>query len=86
MLIYVTTFKNILLVFKLVLVKNKSDEGIQTTIVDHVVRLKLNEIARLRVMCTAFQYRHGNVDQQLNATFILEELKKLWSFPRKVAF
>ena len=59
------------------------EEGIRLLarrVVDH----KLVDIGKLQLSIAALQSHCNPVDKELNAAFVLEELKKLWSFPRKV--
>ncbi|XP_078483613.1 protein unc-80 homolog isoform X2 [Ciona intestinalis] len=48
-----------------------------------VVHLKLAEISKLCLSLTALRSQRNPVDRELNATFVQDELKKLWSFPKK---
>ncbi|CAK8677932.1 unnamed protein product [Clavelina lepadiformis] len=66
----------------LALVKMAPEEGIRLLarrVVDH----KLVDIGKLQLSIAALQSHCNPVDKELNAAFVLEELKKLWSFPRK---
>jgi len=49
-----------------------------------IISLKLADIARLRLSIAALRRQKNSVVHELNAAFVQEELKKLWSFPRKV--
>ena len=49
-----------------------------------IVELKLAEIGRLRFTIESLRCQKQQTDKELNATYLQDEFKRLWSFPRKV--
>ena len=52
---------------------------------ERVVGLKLAEIGRLRFAIESLFCPKNLTDRELNATFLQDEFRKLWSFPRKAS-
>lgn len=59
------------------------EEG-ETKLCERVIDLKLIEIGRLIFIIGLLQGQKQWADKELNATYIQDDLKRLWSFPRKV--
>ena len=55
-----------------------------TKLSQRVIELKLAEIGRLVFIIGILQTQKHWADKELNATYIQDDLKRLWSFPRKV--
>ena len=65
--------------------KMSSDEG-EEKLSHRVVELKLAEIGKLRFTIEGLFCQKNLTEKELNATYLQDEFKRLWSFPRKVLF
>ena len=61
-----------------------SKEESESKLSHRVIEIKLSEIGKLRFIIQSLFCQNQLTDRELNADYLQEEFKKLWSFPRKV--